>query len=129
MIQKIIDTIDGKKPLQNASIMKVMKILVLAWKEVTPKAVKNCFKKAGFSEIEEDDTIHQSDDPLRVPINESILSFHKLGMKWSKQLEIRNDLGIFTIQLVLRHTHLFLKHHRKTPYSSSLFAIVFFSWH
>ena len=63
MIQKIIGTIDGKKPPQNASIMKVMKILVLAWKEVTPKAVKNCFKKAGFSEIE-DDTIHESDDPF-----------------------------------------------------------------
>ena len=60
----MIDTIDGKKPLQNASIKEVMKILVLAWAEVTPKTVKNCLKKAGFSEIEEDDGIHESDDPF-----------------------------------------------------------------
>ena len=60
----MIDTIDGKKPLQNASIMEVMKILVLAWAEVTPKTVKNCLKKAGFSEIEEDDGIHESDYPF-----------------------------------------------------------------
>ena len=59
----MIHTVDGKKPLQNASIMEVMKILVLAWAEVTP-TVKNCFRKAGFSEIKEDDGIHESDDPF-----------------------------------------------------------------
>ena len=87
MIQKIIDTIDGKKPLQNASIMKVMKIVVLAWKEVTPKAVKNCFKKAGFSEIE-DDTIHESDDPFAA-LEGSIKQLHLLE-KSSKNLSV-ND--------------------------------------
>ena len=44
--------------------MEVTKILVLAWAEVTPKTVKNCLKKAGFSEIEEDDGIHESDYPF-----------------------------------------------------------------
>ena len=55
----MIDAIDDKKLLQNASIIEVMKILVLAWAEVTPKTVKNCFKKAGFSKIKEDDGIHE----------------------------------------------------------------------
>ena len=92
MIQKIIDTIDGKKPLQSVSIMKVMKILVLAWKEVTPKAVKNCFKKAGFSEIEEDDTIHESDDPFAA-LEDSIKQLRLLDES-SKNLSV-NDVGDF----------------------------------
>ena len=40
-----------------------MKILVLTWAEVTPKIFKNCFKKAGFPEIE-GDVIHESNDPF-----------------------------------------------------------------
>ena len=62
MIQKVTEAIYGKKPLQNASIMEVMKILILAWADVTPKTDKNCFKKTGFSEIKEDDGIHECDD-------------------------------------------------------------------
>ena len=88
MIKKIIDTIDGKKPLQNASIMKVMKILVLAWAEFTPKVVKNCFKKAGFSEIEEDDTLHESDDPFAA-LEGSIKQLRLLD-KSSKNLSVNH---------------------------------------
>ena len=39
-----------------------MKILFLEWDEVTDKTVQNCFKKADFSEIENDDAV--SDDPF-----------------------------------------------------------------
>ena len=39
-----------------------MKILFLEWYEVTDKTVQNCFKKADFSEIEDDDAV--SDDPF-----------------------------------------------------------------
>ena len=39
-----------------------MKMLILLWAEVTPKTVKNCFKKAGFSGIKRDDEIYVSDD-------------------------------------------------------------------
>ena len=60
----MIDVIDGKKPLQNVSIIEVMKTLVLVWAEITPKTVKSCFKKACFSEIKEDDGIHESNDPF-----------------------------------------------------------------
>ena len=82
----MIDTIDGKKSLQNASIMDVMEILVLAWAEVTPKTVKNCFRKAGFSEIEEDDGIHKSDD-LFAALEDSI---KQLGLLYesSKNLSV-----------------------------------------
>ena len=59
----------AKKPLQNVSIIEVIKILVLTWAEVTPKIVKNCFKTAGFPEIE-DDVIHESNDPF-APLEDS----------------------------------------------------------
>ena len=66
----------AKKPLQNVSIIEVMKILVLTWAEVTPKIVKNCFKKAGFPEIE-DDVIHESND-LFDPLEDSIKQLRPL---------------------------------------------------
>ena len=48
VVQKMIDAIDNKKPLQNVSIIDVMKMLVLAWAEVTPKSIKNCLRKQVF---------------------------------------------------------------------------------
>ena len=66
----------AKKLLQNVSIIEVMKILVLTWAEVTPKTVKNCFKKAGFPEIE-DDVIHESND-LFDPLEDSIKQLRPL---------------------------------------------------
>ena len=60
----------AKKPLQNVSIIEVMKILVLTWAEVTPKTVNNCFKKAPFPEIE-DDVIHEFNDPF-APLEHSM---------------------------------------------------------
>ena len=39
-----------------------MKMLVLVWDEVTDKAVRNCFKKTGSSEIDDNDAV--SDDPF-----------------------------------------------------------------
>ena len=46
-----------------------MKMLVLAWDEITDKTIQNCFKKAGFSEIEDGDTV--SDDRF-VALKDSI---------------------------------------------------------
>ena len=37
-------------------------MLVLVWDEVTDKAVRNCFKKTGSSEIDDNDAV--SDDPF-----------------------------------------------------------------
>ena len=58
----MIEAIDGNKLLLNISVLDSMKMLVLSWDEVTDKTVQNCFKKAGFCEIEEDDAVF--DDPL-----------------------------------------------------------------
>ena len=63
VVQITIEAINGNKSLPNISVLDAMKILVLLWDEVTDKTVQNCFKKAGFCEIEEDDAV--SDDPER----------------------------------------------------------------
>ena len=62
VVQKMIEAIDGNKPLPSISVLDAMKMLVLSWDEVTDKTVQNCFRKAGFCEIEEDDAV--SDDPF-----------------------------------------------------------------
>ena len=59
VVQKMID---GNKSLSNISVLDAMKMLVLSWDEVTDKTMQNCFKKAGFCEIEEDDAV--SGDPF-----------------------------------------------------------------
>ena len=55
----MIQAIDGNKSLRNITVLDAMKMLF--WYEVTAR-LQNCFKKAGFCEIEEDDAI--SDDPF-----------------------------------------------------------------
>ena len=52
MIQKMIDAIDNKRELPQISLLGAMKMLVLSWDGVTEKTVQNCFKKAGFTEID-----------------------------------------------------------------------------
>ena len=58
----MIETNDGNKSLPNISVLDATKILVLSWDEITDKTVQNCFRKASFCEIEEDDAA--SDDPF-----------------------------------------------------------------
>ena len=106
----MIDAIDDKKLLQNASIIEVMKILVLAWAEVTPKTVKNCFKKAGFSEIEEDDGIHESDDPF-APLEDSIMLLGLLEES-SKNLSV-DDVDHFVKSQVKSDIFLLVSHNER----------------
>ena len=58
----MIEAIDSKKSLPTISLLDAMKMLVLAWDEVTDTTVQNCFKKAGFFENKDDDAV--SDDPF-----------------------------------------------------------------
>ena len=58
----MIEEIDSKKYLLKVSLLDAMKLLVLAQDEFTDKTVQNCFKGAGFSQIEDDDAV--SDDPF-----------------------------------------------------------------
>ena len=93
----MIDATDSKKPLQNVSIIKVMKMLVSAQTVVTPRTVKNYFKKAGFSEIEGDDEIHVSDD-LFAALEDSIKQFGLLEQSF-KDLAV-DDVVDFVKSLV-----------------------------
>ena len=106
----MIDATDDKKLLQNASIIEVMKILVLAWAEVTPKTVKNCFKKAGFSEIEEDDGIHESDDPFAA-LEDSIMLLGLLEES-SKNLSV-DDVDHFVKSQVKSDIFLLVSHNER----------------
>ena len=57
VVQKLIEAISRKKSLATISLLDAMKMLVLAWDEVTNKTMLNFFKKAGFSEIEDDGAV------------------------------------------------------------------------
>ena len=72
VVQKMIEGTDCKKSLPTISLLDTMRILVLAWDEVTDKTVQSCFKKAGSSEIEDDDAV--SDDPFAA-LKDSITQF------------------------------------------------------
>ena len=62
IVQNMIEAIDSKKSPPATSLLDTMKMLILEWDEVTDKTVQNCFKKAGFSKIKDDDVV--SDDPF-----------------------------------------------------------------
>ena len=55
-------------------MLGAMKMLVLAWDEVSSKTVQNCFKKACFCHIEGDDL---SDDPFSA-LEDSIRELSRL---------------------------------------------------
>ena len=65
----MIEAIDSKNSLSPISFSDAMKMLVLAWDEVTGKTVRNYLRKAGFSAIEDDDTL--TDDSFTT-LNNSI---------------------------------------------------------
>ena len=69
VVQKMIEAIDSKNSLPPISFLDAMKMLVLAWDEVTDKTVWNYLRKAGFSAVEDDDTL--TDDPFAT-LNNSI---------------------------------------------------------
>ena len=72
-VQKIIEAIDSKKTLLTISLLDAMKMLDLAWGEVTDKTMQNCFKKASFSDA---DAV--SDDPFAA-LKNSITQLSILG--------------------------------------------------
>ena len=61
IIQKTIDAIDNDIPLPITSIIEGMRMLIIAWDDVSNTTVQRCFKKAGFPDEEKDG---DSDDPF-----------------------------------------------------------------
>ena len=72
----MIESINSKKSLLTTSLLDAMKILVVAWDEVTDKTVQNYLKETSFSEIEDDDAV--SDDLFAV-LKDSITQLSILG--------------------------------------------------
>ena len=52
VVKKMIEAIDSNKPLPDISLLDAMKMLVLAWNEVTDTIVQNCFRKAGLVRLQ-----------------------------------------------------------------------------
>ena len=72
----MIESINSKKSLLTTSLLDAMKMLVVAWDEVTDKTVQNYLKETSFSEIEDDDAV--SDDLFAV-LKDSITQLSILG--------------------------------------------------
>ena len=49
VVQMVIDAISNEKPLLSILIIEAMKMLILAWDDVSTKTVQNCFKNVGYS--------------------------------------------------------------------------------
>ena len=60
VVQMVIDAINNEKPLPSVLIIEAMKMLILAWDDVSTKAVQNCFKNIGYCDEEK---YGSSDDP------------------------------------------------------------------
>lgn len=57
----MIDAINNEKLLPKILIIEAMKMLILAWDDVSTKAVQNCFKNIGYCDEEK---YGSSDDPF-----------------------------------------------------------------
>ena len=56
----MIDAINNEKLLPKILIIEAMKMLILAWDDVSTKAVQNCLKNIGYCDEEK---YGSSDDP------------------------------------------------------------------
>lgn len=74
VVQKLTDAVDSKQPLPQISMLCALKMLVLAWAEVSSNTIQNSFKKAHFCEIEGGDL---SEDPSSA-FEESIMELKHL---------------------------------------------------
>ena len=63
-VQKLIDSIEKKKPHPEFFILDTMQTLDVAWGKVKTEAIYKCFSKAGISECA--DAMLVADDPLRI---------------------------------------------------------------
>ena len=52
VVQMVIDAINNEKPLPSILIIEAMKMLILAWDDVSTKTVQNWFKNVGYSDEE-----------------------------------------------------------------------------
>ena len=64
-VQKLIDSIEKKKPLSEFSILDPMQMLDVAWGKVKTETICSCFAKGGISEKKCADTLLDADDSFK----------------------------------------------------------------
>ena len=97
----MIGAIDSKISLPTISFLHAIKMLVLAWNEVTDRIVKNCFKEADFSEIKDDDAV--SNDlfaSTKVPITQFSILDKTFEDATVEDVESFDDMLVSTQELV-----------------------------
>ena len=58
-------SIDGKKRIPSINILNAMSLLVDAWDRVTAATITNCFRKAGISKENHQQSLDDADDPFQ----------------------------------------------------------------
>lgn len=94
--------LNGKRQNSSTPIDKVVVNLkhaidftVAAWKEVTEKTIKNCFRKSGFFQNEDNLTeLEESTDPDLLHIWNDLNSLEDINIPISEYLSCDNDLAI-----------------------------------
>ena len=66
MVQSLLRAISSGSKMAEFKIILLdgLQIVRKAWDSVTPVAIKNCFRKAGFEEVSSNDP-EEDDDPFR----------------------------------------------------------------
>ena len=70
VVKIYIACIDAKKWIPSINILNAMSILVEAWDRVTAATITNCFRKAGISTENQQQSLDDSDDPFQALASE-----------------------------------------------------------
>ena len=70
VVKRYIASIDAKNGIPNINILDAMSILVDAWDRVTAATVTNCFRKAGMSTENQQQSLDDNDDPSKALASE-----------------------------------------------------------
>ena len=64
LVRKVIEHLDGGKPMPKISVLDALFMVKSAWTNVTTNTMVNCFRKAGISKSTQLEAEHDLDDPF-----------------------------------------------------------------
>ena len=70
VVKRYIASIDAKKGIPSINILDAMSLLVDAWDRVTAATITNCFRKAGISTENQQQSLDDADDPFQALASE-----------------------------------------------------------
>ena len=70
-VKRYIASIDAKKGIPSINILNAMPLLVDAWDRVTAATITNCFRKAGISTENQQQSLDDVDDPFQALASET----------------------------------------------------------